>query len=482
MNAFLGLDLGTSAVKAVVVSGSGEVLARSRVEHAGARPGVGRADPSAWASSVARSVAALGDAAQQVTAVGFDTHCPTMVPLDAHGDSVGLGVTWDHPRMAIEFTEREGARSADVLARTGNHAAPSTTSALAHHVLTVEDPQTARRMSRLGFASTWLGALLTGELGVDPTQASYSGVFDTVSAAGDWLPEALDALELPKGLLPPVLEPLAGLGPLTADAAAKLGLTAGIPVVMGSADTPAASFALGTRPGESPFFILGTTHVINNCLDAPDSRAMALQRRGVRPKEWLINGVTNGGDALGTMAMLCGFGSVAQLVALAAKADADEIGRAPVFVGHVMPERGPIWLADPRTALVGVTRHTTRTELAHAILEGVLLTDRMVMEATVPAWIQAIRLTGAFGSDLSLPQAMADMMGRSFDIITEADLPAIGAAMMAAASQGVDVPAVLPTGTVTPGPERAELVTARRAQYRDVWQQVTGRQSVTPID
>ena len=72
----------------------------------------------------------------------------------------------------------------------------------------------------------------------------------------------------------------------------------GIPVLVGSADTPAASYALGTQPGGRPLLIMGTTHVVSNALDAPDHRASALQRVDVRAGRWLINGVINGGDAL----------------------------------------------------------------------------------------------------------------------------------------------------------------------------------------
>ena len=60
----------------------------------------------------------------------------------------------------------------------------------------------------------------------------------------------------------------------------------------------AISYALDVKPGGRPLFIMGTTHVISNCLDAPDLRSQALQRADVRPGQWLINGVINGGDAL----------------------------------------------------------------------------------------------------------------------------------------------------------------------------------------
>ncbi|WP_257504918.1 hypothetical protein [Actinomyces sp. 594] len=145
---------------------------------------------------------------------------------------------------------------------------------------------------------------------------------------------------------------------------------------VGSADTPAASYALGTRPGTKPFFIMGTTHVINSCLDAPDTRATALQRCGNRPGEWLINGVTNGGDALATGALAAGFGEagggVAEMIRTAYDISREDAVTAPFFIPHVMRERGPRWFEAPCARLVDITRETSRAQVARGIADVVL--------------------------------------------------------------------------------------------------------------
>ena len=79
-------------------------------------------------------------------------------------------------------------------------------------------------------------------------------------------------------------------------------------MLVGSGDTPAASYALGTEPGGRPLLIMGTTHVVSNALAAPDPRAKALQRVDVRAGRWLINGVINGGDSLAEGAARLGYG------------------------------------------------------------------------------------------------------------------------------------------------------------------------------
>lgn len=250
-------------------------------------------------------------------------------------------------------------------------------------------------------------------------------------------------------------------------------------MIVGCADTPAASYALGTAPGTNPFLIMGTTHVVNSCLSAPDLRARALQRRGLRPDEWLINGVTNGGDSLAVAATLLGFGhkesAVREMIRLANKLSPDETDTAPFFIPHVMPERGPFWFEQPCSGLTGMTRSTTRGQLARAVLDGVLFADRMVLEATVPPGDQAIYLTGAFGEDPVMPKLLADATGRTYDVALEPDLPAISTAAMCAEAVHDVIPSRLSTSRVKPRAKRRARAEQRWLRFREEWSKVTGR-------
>ena len=163
-----------------------------------------------------------------------------------------------------------------------------------------------------------------------------------------------------------------------------------------------------------------------------------------------------------------------QLVAMAAGATQEEITSAPFFVAHVMPERGPFWFEQPCAGLVGVTRETTRTELARAVVEGVIFADRMVLEATIPSGDESIYLTGAFGQDPILPQLLADATGREFDVVLEADLPAIGAAAMCAEAIHGKPPCLLPAGRISPRPQSQEVIERRWQQYQERWCMLTG--------
>lgn len=256
-------------------------------------------------------------------------------------------------------------------------------------------------------------------------------------------------------------------------------------MIVGCADTPAASYALGTAPGTNPFLIMGTTHVVNSCLSEPDLRARALQRRGLRAGEWLINGVTNGGDCLAVAATVLGFGgkesAVREIIGLANSLSPDEVETAPFFIPHVMPERGPFWFEQPCSGLTGMTRTTSRAQLARGVVDGVLFADRMVLEATIPPGDQAIYLTGAFGEDPVLPKLLADATGRVYDVALEPDLPAIGsAAMCAEAVHGV-IPNRLSTSRVKPRRKKQDRAEQRWLRFREEWSKVTGRDPLPPL-
>ena len=183
MSTFLGIDLGTSAAKAVVLSETGEVLARARVAHPQSRTtSPGRADPAAWRGSISAACAELGTRLDDVGGVGIDAHCPTLVPMRTDGTPVGLAVTWDHPALAGYVQRYAGMLTPEEVAATGNHTSQSTFVALAYHLMRETDAEAFSGLARLGFAGTWLGGWLTGCLAVDPTQASYSGIFDTTGA------------------------------------------------------------------------------------------------------------------------------------------------------------------------------------------------------------------------------------------------------------------------------------------------------------
>jgi len=484
---YLGIDVGTSATKAVVLSSDGTVVARSRVPHPAARgAGAGRADPSAWRASITAAVRDLAPHTASVRGIGMDTHCPTALLLDSTGEPLVAGVTWDHPGLAEPTAQLIAALDPDHRRLVGNHLMPATAMGAAHRLLQVIEPQAAEAATTFGLAGTWLGQWLTGERAIDPTQASYTGLMASTDGSCRWMTDVLKQLGIPSEHLPPVLPSLSVLGPLLATTAATLGLPHGIPVLVGSGDTPAASYALGTEPGGRPLLIMGTTHVVSNALAAPDFRAKALQRVDVRAGRWLINGVINGGDALAEGAALLGYGqgdvAVEALVGTAFQAQPEQMTDAPVFIPHTRPERGPLWFAEPRTAVLGDIPDPATPAAARGIIEGVLFADRLIVESCIGEQQRTLYASGAFGFEPELPQLLADTLDRDILVVDESHLPAIGAAAMCVEVLEGTVVAPPAARRVTPRPEWRRVVAERWLHYRQVWSSVTGTPPLSTLD
>lgn len=152
---YLGIDVGTSATKAVVIARDGTVLARSRVPHPAARgAGPGRANPAAWKASITAAVHDLAPHTAGVRGVGLDTHCPTALLLDAAGEPLTAGVTWDHPGLAEPTAQLIAALTPADQRLVGNHLMPATAMGAAHRLLQTIEPQAAAAAATFGFAST----------------------------------------------------------------------------------------------------------------------------------------------------------------------------------------------------------------------------------------------------------------------------------------------------------------------------------------
>ena len=484
---YLGIDVGTSATKAVVLSADGTVIARSRVTHPAARAvGHGRADPAAWRASLITAVGELEPHTAAVTAIGVDTHCPTALLLDDDGEAIAAGLTWDHPELAEPTDELIRALNPAHRTLIGNHLQPATAMAAAHLLLRTLEPDASATAATFGLVGTWLGQWLTGERAIDPTQASYTGLMASTDGSCEWLTDVADRLGIPRHQLPPIRPSLSVLGALLPAAAELLGVPAGIPVLVGSGDTPAASYALGARPGGRPLLIMGTTHVVSNALDTPDPRAKALQRVDVRPGRWLINGVINGGDALAEGARRLGYGqgdvAVAALIGTAFRATPADVDGAPVFIPHTRPERGPLWFAEPRTRLIGEIPDSSAASAARGVVEGVLFADRMIVESCIGADQRTLYVSGAFGADPELPQLLADVLDRDILVVDESHLPAIGAAGMAVevlTGTTIEPPA---GRRVAPRAQWRDTVQRRWLQYRRHWSEVTGILPLSTLD
>jgi xylulokinase len=252
--AVLGIDLGTSQVKALVMDPDGEILWRGRAGYPVAAPAEGRAetDPEDWwratVTAVREALTGASAAEVEIAGVGIAGQMHGVVLSGEDGRPVRAAILWLDRRAGAE-ADRYRELPAELTAPLGNQ--PSAGMAgpvlcwLARH-----EPAALRRARWALQPKDWLRLRLTGRAATDPTDASGTLLFDLPRDA--WAGDLIEALGLPADKLPPILEPAGIAGRLLPGPASELGLTPGIPVATGAADTAAALYAAGLDTALDP--------------------------------------------------------------------------------------------------------------------------------------------------------------------------------------------------------------------------------------
>lgn len=461
---YVGVDVGTSASKAILADAEGHIVARGRADHVDASH-AGRVDTARWWSSVVQAVSMLGDRRRFATAVGLSVHSPVLVPLDRDGAPLADGYRFDAPGLPGLVSAAATALGLSELDRIGNAFTPATAIAVAGRLFTRQhdDPSQLRW---LGSAGTVVGHRLTGEIAIDPSQASYYGCFDVVGGR-DWLPAALGALGIDPGLLPEVRPSQSQLGRLRRNAAEQLGLPADVPVVVGGGDTPSTALAVGLDAADGTLLTFGTTHVLTQRAASPDpGNRRFLQRAHLLPESWLTHGATNGGHALREGAHQrgrTGARAVWDTVQAASARSAPDAGRTPFWLPHVIPERGPMWLAEPVSEFMD--GDASSPDADWSVVEGVLFADRLVLEQADPTR-REVRVSADIAHGLDLVQLTADVLERELLVYGESHVAALGAAMVGMRAVGADPPALQPSVRVAPRPDTAAVVAERWPRWR----------------
>ena len=289
----LGLDLGTSSAKAVVVDTGGQVLSQASAGYAvtSAVAGYAESEPAHWWSAVtACAREAVHAAGARPSAIGLSGQMHGLVMASAEGEALRPALLWADSRATgcLRAYRRLGSGA---LARLANPLAPGMTGPMLVWIAENE-PRTYAEARWALQPKDWLRARLTGEVHAEPSDASATLLYDV---AGDrWDLEVVGGLGLEAGLLAPLL-PSAGApaGHLLAEAATDLGLPAGIPVAAGAGDTAAAALGSGIGPGDVQLTV-GTGAQVIRPLVAPVSRADAGVNlyRSATPDGWYQMGAT----------------------------------------------------------------------------------------------------------------------------------------------------------------------------------------------
>lgn len=427
----IGVDLGTSSLKAVAVDEAGRCVARARAEYPTAQPEVGAAeqDPIDWLTACDTALGRLAAETDPTSwqTVGLSAMLPTLVSLDRDGVPMGPAITWKDGRAEPEgsiIAERIGP--ALLYERTGQRFD-------GRYLLAMH----ARRV-RLGLAADavvagakdYLFHVLTGHLLTDPSTASGYGAYDLHSESWD-----MATLSAASVSTVPDVAASRDSRPLTARIADRWGCATGIPVVLGAADSVLGAYGLGVRGAGEVAYIAGTSNVILGWSSTPqiDSGGRYLVTPMAGDGYGLEMDLLATGSAMEWLADLLSVGGgPAALAELAATA---RLESAPLVLPYLSPgEQGALW--DPRLvgAVEGLTLRTSRAELARGLMAGIVLESRRCVEVLAEASGShgPILMSGSGAASRTFRQDLADATGRtvSFDR-HEHDHSAVGAALFA---------------------------------------------------
>ncbi len=478
---YIGLDLGTSGLKAVALDASGVILARASAAYPTHRPAAGACeqDPADWRRAVERAVAQLGDVipAGRWRAIGLSGMLPTLVTLGPDGQPNGPAITWQDCRaddLGDEFRDRCGAVGLYQLTGQwvdGRYLLPM------FGRIAGADPARAAATATIASAKDYLFAWLTGELATDPSTAAGYGCYELET--GRWSVEVLATAGLAGrqvgagggagagggGPALPAVWPSATSRPLRAEAAARLGCPP-IPVVLGAADAGLGALGLGVREPGQVAFIAGTSSVILGITGrlVLDPAHRFLVTPLAEPGRWGVEMdlLATGSAITWLTGLLGGDLTAAGLVELAGRTDP---AHAPALLPYLSPgEQGALWDPALRGAVVGLDLSHGREHLARALVNGIILESRRclaVLDET-GGFGQAVEVAGTSAADPSFRADLADATRRlvSMPRDDDTDHSARGAALIAAlATDGGWPDAAFPAAGLAaePDDDRAKL-------------------------
>jgi len=422
----IGLDVGTSSVKAIAITPEGRVAgtASERYELRMPRPGWAEQDPEAWWRAAKRALSRLEG---EPVAIGLAGQMHGLVCLGRSDRVLRPAILWNDQRTQAECEKIERLVGFERLVElTGNRALTGFTAPKLLW-LRKHEPDVYRKIARICLPKDYVRLKLTGEHAIDVADASGTLLFDV--AARKWSAEILDALDVPAAWLPPALESQEVSGHTQT----------GIPVAAGAGDQAAGALGVGVV-GTGPLsVVLGTSGVVFSALDAfvSDPQARLHVFCHAVPDTWHAMGVML--SAAGSLNWLRGIlgGSYDRMLAAAEKWEpgCDGLSFAPYLSGERTPHADP----DVRGAFSGLDLRHDRGALCRAVLEGVAfgLRDSLELLRSMGLEPRSARVSGGGANSELWLKIIASVLRLPLERTVNSDGAAFGAALLGGVAAGV---------------------------------------------
>lgn len=454
---FMGIDVSTTGVKAVLVDPSGIVVGTANTEQPLYTPYPlwSEQDPADWWNGAVQSIqqvlSVTGISANHVSAIGLTGQMHGLTLLDERGAVLRPAILWNDQRTAAQCDEiRSRIGRQRLIEITGNDALTGFT---APKILWVREnePDVYAKIRHILLPKDYVRYQLTSDFAVDRADGSGTILFDIRTR--DWSPEVLQALDIPLEWLPKTFEGCAVTGAVTAEAARQTGLKAGTPVVGGGGDQAAQAVGVGAVEPGIIALTLGTSGVVfattQGAFIEPEGRLHAFCHSV--PGRWHLMGVML--SAAGSLRWFRDtFAPGAAYDNLLAPAAGVQMGcEGLLFLPYLTGERTPY--PDPlaRGSFSGITIRHSMAHFSRAVLEGVAFGLRDSFELIKSAGLSQVRQVRISGGGARSPlwrQILADVFQSELVTIDTVEGAAYGAALLAGVGAGFwpDVDAACQTG------------------------------------
>ncbi len=495
---FLGIDIGTSGCKALLLDRAGAVrgIATSEYALSTPKPLWSEQNPHDWWRG---ACIAIREAMVQAKATGHDVACigltgqmHGLVLLDKNGEPLRPAMLWNDQRTFAECEEiHQRVGRERVITITGKPALPSFTSPKILWVKSHE-PQAMAQAAHLLLPKDYVRHRLSGAFAIDVADASGTGLLDVTRRA--WSDEMIDAMKIPHGLLPDVFESPTICAKVSDDGAKATGLLAGTPIVAGAGDQAAEAVGLGAICDGEVSVAIGTSGVVFVSFDSPriDPVGKLHAYCHAVPGRWHMMGVMlSAGGSLRWYRDVLGAEERAEATKRGIDAYdviAERASLAPpgceglYFLPYLTGERTPH--ADPfaRGAFVGLTLRHGKPHVARSVFEGVTfgLLDCLNLVRQLGIDVKTVRVSGGGSRSAFWRQMLADVFDAEVATVNATQGAAMGAAILAGvgadAFRSVDEACdvlVHETSRTMPGVNAAKYP-AHSDRYRSLYQSLRG--------
>lgn len=445
---FLGIDLGTSAVKIILIEEKGNVIGSTSKEYPVyyPQPGWSEQNPEDWWNATKDGIRELiiktGVKNGDIKGIGLSGQMHGLVLLDENNNVLMPAILWNDQRTQEECDYITQTLGKERLTKyTGNKALTGFT---APKILWVKKHRTDiyKKIHRILLPKDYIRFKLTGEYATDVSDASGTLLFDVENRK--WSKEMLDALEIPYNWMPKCYESTEVTGYVTKEAADLTGLKEGTIVVGGGGDQASGAVGTGTVKSGIVSVALGTSGVVfasqdkyvvdeenrlhSFCHANGKWHVMGVMLSAAACLKWWIDNIINfNGSSI----------TYEKLLEEAEKVTPGSGGL--IFLPYLMGERTPH--SDPyaRGSFIGLNMTHKREHMTRAILEGVAFGLRdsleIIKELNIP--VNEVRVSGGGAKSVLWRQILADIFGVRVDMVNATEGPAFGAAIMAAVGYGI---------------------------------------------